>query len=701
MAVYGRNRHKRPKKMASELFSDEEDEEERFMVVNDPIVSPQRASLKSKLPRQGGKTRSPRKEVIEASFENDITSSPRKLTRFFTQLNGKADSLMISPVTSRLLAMVNEENGTKTRNIPKMLEDSLSEEAELAKKQEHDVKGSYLEKKPDALTVQDPQKKQALQKEQEFLNKLQDIENSPEKEHENVASNRVYRTRSQNKVARQGQNETLQDTKLVAKAKTDMELLPESIVVNSGTPRFKSSVWDDFLDDLQHQMSSSLPTIEFDSVESDSNSGLEVEMDVELLRIYETDTTEPIQPPKQLLRPVMVRPPTTGRIYGDERSFLDDEELRPLYEEHEDQPVVVDEEVLANGAIITNVEDLRTLGRLNSAREEMGYLLEGLRLKKSKGKPIEAENKVLVATLIEMITNICSYKEKEVVNRIMDRLVGLHDKLQYHEGAGAQMIRDLIYVGLQRAGDDSTAPFTAPELKVVQGEDWETLQLQLSPSIATSIAEIMAAGPTIEVVRAQVSIQMPGRPEWAKLMELLRLHQEFGPRISPKHRQRIGQYLFGYLSQDEGLIVDEEEMVQVFPAFVEDQFGDDTMMKSLVLLSTHHDHCKKLMAVIYQPHLVGRVLDVIVGAMTLNLDPGAYAIYGAGYILNNISGASNHGPQLRRILEILGAHDDSSRGYLDENTITSVNHLMRYMAIVVQQAPVEFPGWHAQLPNHG
>lgn len=614
MAVYGKIRHKRPKAAASVLFSDEEgDDKERFLVVNDPIVSPKRHGAREAGPKVS-ETRSPRKDMVERSFENDITRSPKKLTRFFTQLNGTSDSPMVSPVTSKLLAVMLAGDVEGEKGVKGVI------------KQEKDVNVG-VERKRDVNGVYERE---------ENVNVLEKDVNRVEKDITGVFK--------QEKDVNQG---------------CKQRDVARSVIINSGSPQFGDSVWDGILDDLQRSIGW-CPTIDFEPIESDSEVMLELEMEWEWTDVEWADHSDVIE--VQLPTPLIERQ-LNCRVYGDERSYLD-----------HDEPVEADSdyEMETEQSMITNVDDLRTLGRLNSVKEEMGYLLEGLRFRRSKTKRLEVENKVLITTLIEVINNISTYK-LEFLGAFVKRLVRLLAKIDSGEasaGAGPeQTIRDLVYVALQRATDRHRSEDT--EVLVVHG-DWKPANLQLSPTTIRSISELTH---DIKLIRAQVSVRMPGPPKWAKLLNVLQICTQYN--LDHQHRQCVVQYLLRYLS-DDGAIEDPAAMSLALSLLVKDEFGEAGMMKSLVMLSTHHHHCNEIMDVIYQHHLVERMLAVIIKTMKTPGSEATYAVYGAGYLLNNVARTSRFPVQLQEIQKLL----KTQTGFDDSSEIF---HLKRYMAALVKQ----------------
>lgn len=586
-------------------------------MVNDPIVSPRRPRARDLGSKAGGrgpevdKTRSPRKEIVERSFKNDITGSPKKLTRFFTQLNGTSDSPMVSPVTSKLLAVMRAADVEVQKGTTGVIEQQRD-----AIEQQRDVNGAFKRER-DVNWVS---------RQEEDINEQERDVNEEE-----IDVNQGFK---QGDVTR-------------------------SDIINSGSPQFGDSVWDGILDDLQRSISW-CPTIDFEPTESDSELELELEIELEWANVEWTDHSGVLE---AQLPPPLIERFHNCRVYGDERSYLDHDEL---------VGVDSDYEMDTEQSIITNADDLRSLGRLNSVKEEMGYLLEGLRFKRSKTKRLEVENKVLITTLIEVTSNISVYK-LEFLGALVKRLVRLLAKIDnggVSAGAGAeQAIRDLVYVALRRVIDRH--PCEDTEVLVIHG-DWRPADLQLS---ATTIRNISELTHDIELIRPQLSVRMPGPPKWAKLLHVLQICSQY--HLDHQHRQYVLQYLLTYLSID-GVIEDLASMALALELLVEDEFGEAAMMKSLVMLSTHHHDCTDIMDVIYRDHLVQRMFAVIIKIMNEPESQPTYAVYGAGYLLNNVARASRFPAQLQEIQKLLIAQtgfDDNSEIY----------HLKRYLAALVDQ----------------
>lgn len=591
-------------------------------MVNDPIVSPRRPrarDLGSKAGERGpkvDKTRSPRKEIVERSFENDITSSPKKLTRFFTQLNGTSDSPMVSPVTSKLLAVMRAAD-LEVQNDTK----GVTEQQRDAVEQQRDVNGAFKRKR-DVKWVS--QQEEDINEQEEDINE---------------------------------QERDVTEQEIDVKQGAKQEDVTRSDIINSGSPQFGDSVWDGILEDLQRSISW-CPTIDFEPTESDSELELELEIELKWSNVEWEDHSGVLE---AQLAPPLIERFHNCRVYGDERSYLD-----------HDEPVGVesDYEMDTEQSMITNADDLRSLGRLNSVKEEMGYLLEGLRFKRSKTKRLEVENKVLITTLIEVASNISAYK-LEFLGALVKRLVRLLAKIDNggaSAGAGAeQAIRDLVYVALRRVIDRH--PCEDTEVLVIHG-DWRPADLQLS---ATTIRNISELTHDIELIRPQLSVRMPGPPKWAKLLHVLQVCSQY--HLDHQHRQYVLQYLLTYLSID-GAIEDLASMALALAPLVEDEFGEAAMMKSLVMLSTHHHDCTDIMDVIYRDHLVQRMFAAIIKTLKEPESLPTYAVYGAGYLLNNVCRASRFPAQLQEIQKLLIAQTDDS---------SEIFYLKQYLAALVDQ----------------
>ena len=129
-------------------------------------------------------------------------------------------------------------------------------------------------------------------------------------------------------------------------------------------------------------------------------------------------------------KPVMIKPklnsiPLKHKTYGEQRSYLLEQEEAESVEEHQ----IINKEMISNYydyqdscKDTVNINDLRNLGKRNSDKEELEYLLEGLTF--NGGETIENNNQILINSLIDL-----KYFSKEFLMRNCNQIVRRLDKL--------------------------------------------------------------------------------------------------------------------------------------------------------------------------------------------------------------------------------------------------------------------------------
>lgn len=153
-------------------------------------------------------------------------------------------------------------------------------------------------------------------------------------------------------------------------------------------------------------------------------------------------------------KPAMIRSKLNSmslkhKTYGEQRSYLLEQEEAESLEEHQ----IINKEMISNYydyqdsfKDTVNINDLRNLGKRNSDKEELEYLLEGLIF--NGGETIENNNQILINSLIDLK---CFNKEflMRNCNQIVRRLDKLLFKLtKFTPQNGGELIISLIQQNL-------------------------------------------------------------------------------------------------------------------------------------------------------------------------------------------------------------------------------------------------------------
>lgn len=167
---------------------------------------------------------------------------------------------------------------------------------------------------------------------------------------------------------------------------------------------------------------------------------------IDLDRIYESLNQEV----KQESKPTPRTPTKTNiihhnRTYGDQRSYLLEQEVSEPEEEHQ----VMNKEMISNyydyadsNRDTMNINDLRNLGKKNSDKDELEYLLEGLIL--VGGDIIENCNQVLINSLTDLNNFNLEFlirNSRQVIGRL-NKLMTKITKLE--NSSGKNLIKYLI-----------------------------------------------------------------------------------------------------------------------------------------------------------------------------------------------------------------------------------------------------------------
>ncbi|ODV68688.1 hypothetical protein HYPBUDRAFT_147231 [Hyphopichia burtonii NRRL Y-1933] len=187
----------------------------------------------------------------------------------------------------------------------------------------------------------------------------------------------------------------------------------------------KQDIWDELLEDVD---TSKGQTMEFKLEENDEDEEEEAEDEEEkpvivFDYVHETPEFESVMP-----KPLKGRKTQeSSKTYGNERSFLLEEVDKA--EAHKEM-IRNENDYNKNQEIMTSV-DLKQLGRMNNLKEDMQYLIEGLKFNRIK-TTIENDNKILIITLCDILAS--KHDLKPIENVVVDKLLKIFTKLGKQPG---------------------------------------------------------------------------------------------------------------------------------------------------------------------------------------------------------------------------------------------------------------------------
>lgn len=361
------------------------------------------------------------------------------------------------------------------------------------------------------------------------------------------------------------------------------------------------------------------------------------------------------------------------KMYGEERSYLLEQEEAELLEEHQ----IINKEMISNYydyqdscKDTVNINDLRNLGKRNSDKEELEYLLEGLIF--NGNGIIENNNQVLINALIDLK----SFSKEFLVrncNQIVRRLNKLFSKVtKLHSQNGRELIiyliqQNFIWFLSQTSNKEVIDQVGNDSIELLFGSfSFEVSSLHVLNATRDNLKYFMDDTRWIDITELLIDQEIIYNP---KIFAIIKSSTRPNLRYFENYYQRYPTHKINEIEAHINKSLDNIEKFKI-------EADEMSIMRILVLVSTNGNQY-------FKPHiepllkLINHNYDNIINN-TLDENIINASLFAMGYIINIIE---NDKDILMSNLGLLNNSEQKIR--LIKPTTEIVDHLIGYNSIIL------------------